>query len=173
MDMSVRNRPGKGSGAARRLVLAGILLLPGAVAVAESLLYVQSLQARLLAEPRADAAVVTTLERGAAVRVLESNASWHKVHSPGGEGWLFRYLLTDHPPLAPATLALNEDVDREHARRRASAVITAGATRGLTPQERERAHQQGLADYAALAKVDGLAIDAAQVQDFVQTGIPQ
>jgi hypothetical protein len=64
-------------------------------------------------------------------------------------------------------------VNREHTRRRASAVVTAGATRGLTPQERERAHQQGLADYGALSRLEQMVIDTAQVEDFIRAGIPQ
>jgi hypothetical protein len=153
-------------------MVACILLLPVSTVTAEQL-YVQSKQAKLMAEPRADATVVITLERGTALQVLDSNASWRHVRSAGSEGWVFRYFLTPHPPLAPQAITLTDDVNREHTRRRASAVVTAGATRGLTPQERERAHQQGLADYGALSRLEQMVIDTAQVEDFIRAGIPQ
>lgn len=160
---------------ARRLILAlaCILLLPGVLAAAEQPLYVQSQQAAMLAEARADAAVIAQLARGDAVQLLDSNPSWHKVRKGEQEGWVFRYFLAAHPPLQQAAPALADDVDRDHARRRASAVVTAGATRGLTQQERERAHQQGVADYNALTRMEDTVVDSAQVQLFIQAGIPQ
>lgn len=157
------------------LTALGCTLLPvhPAAAAEPQRLYVQSQQAKLLAEPRADATAVTQMKQGDSVVVLESNGSWNKVRNGEHEGWVFRYFLADHPPLNQAAPALAGEVDREHTRRRASAVVTAGATRGLTPEERERAHIQGVADYSALAEVDQLVPDAARLQHFLQAGIPQ
>lgn len=142
-------------------------------AVQAEQLYVQSQQAALLAEPRADAPVISRLSQGAALEVLESAPAWYKVRQAEQEGWVFRYFLAAHPPLNKVAPALTKSVDKEHARRRASAVVTAGATRGLTPQDRQRAHEMGIANYSSLARMKENAVDAEQVQRFVQAGIPQ
>lgn len=148
-----------------------LLLSPAAVSAQQ--LYVQSQQAKLLSQPRADAPVVALMKRGDNVQVLESNATWNKVRQGAREGWVFRYFLAEHPPLNQVAPALADEVDKEHTRRRASAVVTAGATRGLSPEERERAHMQGFADYNALTEMDKFAPDATHLQHFLQAGIPQ
>ncbi|MFU8838595.1 MAG: SH3 domain-containing protein [Thiohalomonadaceae bacterium] len=137
------------------------------------ILYVQSLEAKLLSEPKVNATELAKLERGTRVELIADNASWYQVRHENSEGWIFRYFVAEHPPLESAGPALSDELDREHVRRRASAVATAGATRGLGPEERNRAHEMGIADYHALNKMDALIIDGARLNHFVKTGIPE
>lgn len=149
-----------------------MLLLPH-TALALEYLYVQSLQANLMSEPRLNAPAVTSLVRGTRVELLESKAGWHKVQHEEQPGWMFGFFLAAHPPLDRVAPTITEAIDSGQARRRASAVVSAGATRGLTPRERARAHTEGLADYHALQTMETFSVTDAQVLRFVVAGIPE
>lgn len=149
-----------------------VLLLGSSLLMAQPL-YVQSLQASMLSEPKTTAAELKQLERGDSVELIESKSGWYHIRHNGEEGWMFRYFLAEHPPLQAVEPAHAESLDTDHVRRRASAVVTAGATRGLSPEERNRAHEMGIADYHALNKMDALVIDEARLNHFVKAGIPE
>jgi|GEM_PF-1569707 len=156
------------------LAILGLLaLLVGGGAQASEMAYIQSKQAELLAEPRVGAPVVVSLQRGTEVVLLDTEGNWSRVERDDAQGWVFRFMLADHPPLEKSGPALVDEIDREHVRRRASAVVTAGATRGLTPEERSRAHEAGLADYDALTRLDELVVSEREVESFITAGIPQ
>lgn len=140
---------------------------------AAELVYVQSKQAELLAEPRIGAPVVASLQRGTEVKLLDRQNNWYRVERDEAQGWVFRFMLAEHPPPEKSGPALRDDIDHEHVRRRASAVVTAGATRGLTPEERSRAHEEGLADYSALTHLDDMVVSEKEVEAFIAEGIPQ
>ena len=61
------------------------------------------------AEPRADAAVVAKLARGARFELLERRMSWAQVESDGRRGWvLFFFLMAGEPPKPAGGTAVAE-----------------------------------------------------------------
>ncbi len=143
-----------------------LMLLPWAGA-AENL-YVQSRQAELHESPGLDAPVTAKVPRGTILKMLEARDRWYRVIQAGSEGWVFRYLVAKHPPLKKETvLGGNSPSIREKARRRASGVAAAGAARGLTATERQRARTRNEADYAALERLDSLKLPEGAVAKFM------
>jgi len=138
----------------------------------EKMLYVQSAKAKLMAEPAFGAAVVTELERGTAVNLLQSEKRWLKVQAGKQSGWVSSFLLSNHPPLNKVTVLGGEEQKdiEENARRRASAVTTAGAARGLSSDDRKRADIHEKADFYALEQVEEYKVDPAEVSAFAQEG---
>lgn len=131
--------------------------------------YVKSMKAKVLAEPRFDSALVAEVERGQELALVEKAERWVKVAVSGREGWVSGLLLSDEPPKSAASVLDQgaEDISGK-ARRRASAIATAGASRGLTAEGvKELQEADPKADYAALAKVEAQRIDRAEALDFV------
>lgn len=153
----------------RAAILLLLMLLP--VAGAAETLYVQSSRAQLREKPGLDAAVAAELKRGASLEVLEARDRWYRVRLDGSEGWVFRYLVADHPPLKRETVLGGEGPSiREKARRRASSATTAGAARGLGTDDRRRASARNQADYSGLERLESLEIPEEAVSDFVAEG---
>lgn len=146
-------------------LLAGL----SSTALAETL-YVQSLKAKLLAEPAFKARVVASVNKGAALNVLQYKGRWCQVSSGEHSGWVSRFVLADHPPLNKITVLGGEREIEQNARRRASAVTTAGAARGLSAEQRRRGQVQG-ANYPALEKVEAIAISDEEAFRFLQEGL--
>lgn len=153
------------------LLLAGFLF--SASALAETL-YVQSLEAKLLQEPKFSAAVAAKLAQGTEVSVLATEGRWYKVSDGSSTGWLSKFLLAEHPPLKKITVleASEEGLDSENVRRRASAVTTAGAARGLASDDRRRA-QDDSADYSALREMEEYSLKETEVSQFLREGLRQ
>lgn len=106
---------------------AGILAQP---------LYVQSDQAAVFDGPGFDSETLGRLPRGAEVQALESREDWHRVEAESVSGWMPALLLREEPPTrSDSSLEAAADLDAG-ARRRASAVTTAGAIRGVDEDER-------------------------------------
>jgi hypothetical protein len=145
-----------------------LLLFVAATLHAEERLYIQSESAKILSEPSFKGKVVTTLQRGQAVSVKGGDARWAQVTTEQNEGWISRFLLAKDPPLDRVTI-LNEEgeVMEENARRRASAVTTAGAARGLTAEDRSRSSNTSL-NYHALDRVEAIKVDPQEVDRFLQ-----
>lgn len=155
-----------------RAVLLVCLLSAGTRAGAETL-FVQSLKADLLAEPRFGAPVVATVPKGTELDLLETGQGWHRAGVDGKAGWVPRLLVADHPPLQRASLLTgNEETLEGGARRRASAVTTAGAARGLTAEDRGRVGAEDV-DYRALARLEALVVDDQEAVRFLREGLEQ
>lgn len=147
------------------------LSLATSVADAETL-YVQSLKAELLAEPRFGAESVRPLARGQALTALESRGGWYRAEIDGASGWISRLLVAGRPPLAKVTVFTGEEQAIEQdARRRASAVTTAGATRGLAAEDRARRSNDLASDFFALGRVESVVIDEGTVLRFLDEGL--
>jgi hypothetical protein len=154
------------------LLLITLAAAPALCSAEEKLLYVQSAKATLMAEPAFGAASVAELERGTAVNELESRKRWLKVRVGKKSGWVSRFLLSAHPPLKKVTVldeGEQKDIEK-NARRRASAVTTAGAARGLSADERRRADDHNRADFHALERLEQIKVSAEELSRFAAEG---
>lgn len=154
-----------------RGVLAALLAL--AVVVPASALaasvYVKSLKAKVLVAPKFDSALVAEVDRGRELGLVERAERWVKVGVDGREGWISELLVSDEPPKTGASVlgGGSEDISGK-ARRRASAIATAGASRGLTAEGvKEMQAADPKADYAALAKVEAQKIDRDEAVNYL------
>lgn len=149
-----------------------LLLLPTAV-LADGTLFVQSAKAKVMASPAFSGDVVATLGKGTQVSVLETDGRWVKVQAAGNSGWISRFLLSDEAPLDRITVLegeANQEIE-SNARRRASTVTTAGATRSLTAGDRARASKAGITDYQALHQMETLQLEETAVMNFLSNGL--
>lgn len=134
-----------------------------AFAQAESL-YIQSAKAPLFAEASFSSERLNELTKGREVVALDIQKRWVQVQVAGLTGWIPALLVNSEPPLNKVTLIGSEAVTLEgEARRRASAVATAGATRGLT---NEAASSNLGFDYSELQSMEALTISNRDVADF-------
>jgi hypothetical protein len=126
-------------------------------------------KAKLLASPAFGAEVVATAARGDALDVLEKGPAWRRVKWQGKAGWVANLVVAEKPPLRKITVldAPGGGVEPE-ARRRASAVVTAGASRGFLADARGRASQAEASDYAALARVEAGTPSEQEVDEFLR-----
>lgn len=131
--------------------------------------FVKSLKAKVLSAPKFDSELVAEVDRGQELGFLEKAERWVKVDVSGREGWISSLLVSEEPPKTGASVLGQgaEDISNK-ARRRASAIATAGASRGLTAEGiKELSAADPKADYAALAKVEAQSIDRAEALKFL------
>lgn len=146
-----------------RLMVLVTAILPLA-AVAEPL-YVQSDQAAVFAEPGFDNERIGRLNRGVEVEILETRDDWHHVGSDSLSGWMPALVLREEPP-ARSSSNLDAAADLESgARRRASAVTTAGAVRGV--DEDERLLNDPDLDVDALHEMESMRVAPEQAMAFM------
>lgn len=157
----------------RRLLLGAGLWLVLAAATAEEL-YVQGRGAALLAAPAFDAERLTTVPTGELVSVVARKGLWLQVGYGDSRGWLPKLLLSTRPPVAKVSVFAGDDEQlKENARRRASAATTAGATRGLSAEDRERLHAAERIGYRRLEQLDDWAVSEDEAVAFVESGVSQ
>ncbi len=152
------------------LLILAIASLPlAAFAAEEKTAYVKSLVAKIYVEPSFGADLVGTAKRGQPLTVIGSNARWEMVIIDKKEGWVSGLLLSDNPPLGSASVFDKKGYDLSRgARRRASAVATSGASRGLISEERQRLGELGTqSDWVALRKVEESKTDISQAMNFL------
>ena len=144
-----------------------LLLMFAAPLWAADSLYVQSISAKILAKPAFSAPVVTTLNKGEVLQILEAQQRWYKVQIGEQTGWVAKFLLSDRPPLDKVNILGDGSTGLDkHARRRASAFTTEGAARGLASDgARKRASDQGL-NYRALAEMDKPLLNQGEIERF-------
>ena len=142
------------------------LLLPWlliAVVHAETV-YVQSAKAPLLANNDFAAEQLLVLDKGAELTVLASEKRWLQVSFGDLQGWVSVLLVRDTPPLQKVDILGSESMSLEgEARIRASAVATAGATRGLAADDSEQGVQS---DYRELSDMEALTISDEEIIEF-------
>ncbi|MBB5020937.1 SH3 domain-containing protein [Desulfurispira natronophila] len=150
-----------------RIIPALIIVLVLQAPAWASTLYVQSREAPLLSEPSFGAEQITTLNQGDELTLLESQGSWRQVEFGDHTGWVSRLVVSDTPALGRVGVITGDEEQMEGSvRRRTSAVVTAGAARGLTPEDRARASEAGLSNYSALYDMENIVIDEEEVMSF-------
>ena len=137
-----------------------------------SSLYVQSARAKIMEQPSFKAKVLQSLDKGAAVEVVETQGNWIKVKYQEHTGWMAKLLLARQAPQAkPSLLQGQEQTLKESARRRASENATAAATRGLRSEDRTRMSDENHADYQALEKVEAQQVSDEATWKFHDEGL--
>jgi len=115
-----------------------LLLMVSPVYVYGAEVYVQSLKAPILAEPKMGSKEVATARRGDALEILEKTQGWYRVKYKDVAGWVWKLLVDTGPPKGKVSILEETDQKLEEgARRRASAYVTAAAARGFM-EERSR-----------------------------------
>ena len=155
------------------LILTPLLTASSLCLADEQQLYVQSLKAKLMTEPSFGAKVVGQLDKGTEVRLLESNKRWLKIESGTQKGWVSSFLLSKNPPLNKVSVLGNTKTQEleQGARRRASAVTTAGAARGLSADDRKRTNSGDKSDYYALEQVEDFRLSEYDINKFISEGV--
>ncbi len=120
-------------------------------------LFVQSLRATLLSEPRAGASQLAAASRGDRLEPLGKEGRWYRVRLGSGEAWVHELLVGSEAPMASVSI-LSDDVELgDNARRRASEITSAAASRGLTKAARDELAGDHAADYEALSWLEEIS----------------
>jgi uncharacterized protein YgiM (DUF1202 family) len=136
---------------------------------ANTMMYIQSTKASLQSAPSFGSSSLLSLEKGAQVEVIEIKGRWVKIKTGTQEGWVSKFLVSEQPPLKKKVTILKEDApDMDNARRRASAVTTAGAARGLSADNRDRSNDSQFTNYRDLEKVEKMDINEKELEKFIQ-----
>lgn len=132
-----------------------------------TIMYIQSVKAKLLSEPSFQSKLIKKLEHGNQVNVVQQTGRWTKVKHEESEGWISSLLLSKTPPIKKNSLLLKKDPAMQNkARRRASSSAVAAATRGLRGENRARVSDENHADYQALEKVESIKVKDSDAWDF-------
>ncbi|MBI3581815.1 MAG: hypothetical protein HY098_07045 [Nitrospinae bacterium] len=153
------------------LCLVVAALFPFAAASAESV-YVQSAKARVMKEPNFTSAESGIAKRGDKLLVVEKGNGWTKVSSEKNSGWVNVLCISDSPPLDNSGIMKGAKDISSMSRRRASAVTSAAASRGLTEAERKRLSEGGALDYKSLMWAENVAysVTEKEIDEFIPPG---
>lgn len=147
-----------------------LALLSGAV-MADETMYVQSANAKMFKEHAFTSPVVVEIDKGEAVNVSTTSGRWAQVRYQKHSGWISTLLLAKNPPLKKVSVLTDDNELGNNARRRASAVATAGATRGLTSDSRQRANESTDTNYRALMLVEQVRVSESELARFKEASI--
>ncbi|MCW8956336.1 MAG: hypothetical protein OQL09_05590, partial [Gammaproteobacteria bacterium] len=129
----------------KQLILVIILCLLSLRANAE-FMYVQSFKVKVQVEPTFKSMSVFYAKKGDRLQVLENRGRWVLVSNGKKSGWMMKFMLAKHTPVRRVSMLSSNQIIGS-VRRRASAVTTAGAARGLTADQRSRIGQKNRANY--------------------------
>ncbi len=153
----------------RYLKYAVIMLALMAVAAAPEVVYVHSVKAVIMSGPSLKEKPVLTAARGDKLTVIEQSGRWYKVEAKGKTGWVSSLLVRPEPPMKRQSVFTDSEEDlSKGSRRRASAVTSAAAARGLTAEERQRLGYDARVDYAALEKIESVDISTRELSRFLR-----
>lgn len=144
-------------------------------AYAAEKIYVQSVKAKVMNEPKFSAQVVGTLKKGDTLDAHETQGRWYRVTSGSLAGWINKLCVSRQAPMKKVTAIKGDTRElEENARSRASAVTSAAVARGLSAADRKRLSEIGLADYDSLIVLEGLSgkITENEIRQFMETGRP-
>lgn len=150
------------------LFLIALLAVPLAAFAAESV-YVQSVKAKIMNGPNFKSGEVGVANKGDKLTVAEKGDGWIKVSSGSLSGWVNTLCVSDSPPMDNIALVTAESANlEEKSRKRASAMTSAAAARGLSDEDRKRLTEAGKADYRALMELERVAsgVSKADVDAF-------
>ena len=138
---------------------------------AESVYYVQSVNARIWIGTSFVSKVIGEVGKGQMLVSTGREGRWVKVKYNGKEGYVPFLLLSTHPPIKRTEIIKAEDSDiKQGVRRRASSFTVAAAARGLTKETRERGEIDEGANFNALNKMESLAITDEEITQFIEGG---
>jgi uncharacterized protein YgiM (DUF1202 family) len=122
--------------------------------------------------PGADYSVVSSLEKGDVVRVLEESGGWYRVSlSGGGWGWISDDIVeVKKVEPTPDAGKILRSLPQGFARSRKGQTVTAAGTRALDEEEEESRAKSRVTDYQSLDLVDRYRILNEQLREFVSEG---
>jgi uncharacterized protein YgiM (DUF1202 family) len=154
----------------KQLILLTVLLtggLYGAAALAETFYYVQSVSARVRAEPSFNSKVIATAVKGQKLASSGKEGGWIKVMVGDQEGYISSLLLSTQPPFAKTVIIKAEEPEiKQNVRRRASSFSSAAAARGLVDEDNKDDGKENKADYESVKKMESLTIPNDEVNKF-------
>jgi len=149
--------------------LLALLFIVPSITQAEEFLYVMSARAKLLESPKFGSTTIENISKGVKVSAVEKKENWYKVKHNDKTGWLSRLSVSSHPPIKRSRrLAKVDEKMKSRSRRRASAVSTTAAVRGLTDINRTRVNNQDRMDFVALEKLDSQVYSEDEIFAFME-----
>lgn len=146
-----------------------VMTLGSALAHAETIMYVQSFKAKVMSQPSFKAKVIGEAGKGSKMTSLGRTGNWVKVKYYSNEGYVSALLLSAQPPMLKMGLIKADEGDISHGvRRRASTYTSAAAARGLVQDDRRRVSRDEKTDYAAILKLETVAITEDEVVKFME-----
>lgn len=150
------------------LLCLAIVFALSMLAAEYSTLYVQSLRASVVSEPRMSARRVMLVERGQQLQVIKQEGHWYNVTVDGQTGWISALLVSPTEPMKTVTPQSGYSTDiSQNSRRRASRVTVTAAVRGLAEDERRRLGSESRADFASLEKIEAIEISDEELDRFI------
>ncbi len=146
-----------------------VLSLTFSLSFASEILYVQSLKAPILLEPKLGSKELASIRRGESLKVIEKREGWFKVEYKNTRGWVSSLLLSNREPMEKVSVFEEDKSLKETARRRASSYTTAAAARGLL-EDRARVSQKYMLDLSSIKWLEGIKIEEEEVLKFLEEG---
>jgi len=151
------------------LITVGLILPASALAEAEAdadgQWYVQTDRAAVFDEPSFGDDPVARLAQGLPVESLEQQDGWHRIQVEEVSGWMPGMVLRESPPTQRQSQIDDQAELDASSRRRASAVTTAGAIRGV--EEDERLLDDPNLDIEALRRMEELGASPEDAMQFM------
>ena len=141
------------------------------LAHAEEVVYVRSLKADIYSTPAFSAERLATVPKGTKLVKLEEQNRWFLVQHGKTSGWVAKLLVAANPPKNRDTAIKADSEIGDSARRRASAVATAGAARGLAADGRRRQSEDDTVDRNSLKFMEDVTLSEDEVKDFIKQGL--
>jgi len=152
------------------MLLSGVLFVT-LVRAADTVYYVQSVNANVRSDPTFGAKIIAKVSKGQALTSTAKSGSWLQVKVDGKQGYISSLLVSTHPPLEKPTVIKAEDEEvKPTARRRASAFTSAAAARGLTDEGSKQEGTQEKSDFKAVNKMEAIKVTPDEVKKFKETG---
>jgi uncharacterized protein YgiM (DUF1202 family) len=149
------------------LMVFGASSLYGAAVLAETFYYVQSVSARVRAEPSFTAKVIAGVAKGQKLTSTGKDGAWIKIKVGDKEGFVSSLLLSTQPPLDKTVVIKAEDPEiKQNVRRRASSFSSAAAARGLVDEDKKDDANDKGPDYESVKKMEAIKIPNDEVDKF-------
>jgi len=135
-------------------------------------LYVQSVSTKMMSERSFKSKPITDLKRGDKLESSKSEGGWYKVKSGSFEGWVHRLSVSRNRPMAKISLVTQASPKiGNKARKRASAITSAAAARGLSDSDRKRTSDRDKPEFGKLKNLEDSAgeISDSEVVHFIHT----
>ncbi len=154
------------------IISCAFIILAASTLFAQQVFFVQSVKAKVMAEPSFKSEVLAVIGKGAPVSVTGRQGRWVKVRTETTDGYLPSLILAAKPPLDRVGLIKGEGTSSiEHnVRRRASTYTSAAAARGLTEDDRRRISAEERANYSSLQRMESFVLSDEEVLKFSRGG---
>ncbi|NCO12961.1 MAG: SH3 domain-containing protein [Thiomicrospira sp.] len=131
--------------------------------------YISSNKAKVLKEPNFQADLVAELVKGDQVNVLDQQGVWLNVSVEKKTGWVSKFLVRETPTNDRVTVLPGDDqTELKDVRRRASAITTAAAARGLAATARAEASGDIVANLEGVRYMESFSVSSQELEQFSQ-----